>query len=194
MPERSPVTCLQVQVAVRPDDPGRVVAQRHEHRLGQSLVPVPLPPDGHFPTSESSVRFLFDLPEKGACGNRDSSHDPKNIGNFTQKNFILGATGGRFLTHPLASAPVEKSPQHPGLKPWPPPARPLCSFGCHVARILICETGRGRLCSTESSDRLRRDRVGAPHGHSPHGAEAGPARSGGRDEHPYQHREAQLAS
>lgn len=140
---------------------------------------MPLPPDGHFSTSKSSVRFLFDLPEEGACENKNSSHRPKNIGKFTQKTSFWVLQEADSSNIPLASAPMETEPVAPRSEPLATTCCQLCGFRCHVAHFLVCKTGRGRLCSTESSDRLRWDRISAPHRHPSHETEAGPARSGG---------------
>lgn len=100
-------TCLQVQVPVGPDDPGRVIAQRHKHRLGQSFVPVAFPLDGHFSACKGSVRLLFNLPKKGACGNKNSIQGPMNAENSYPLNSLLGAAGKRFLQHaPFAATPT----------------------------------------------------------------------------------------
>ena len=100
-------TCLQVQVPVGPDDPGRVVAQGHKHRLGQSFVPVALPLDGHFSARKGSVRLLFNLPKKGTCGNENSIQGPMNTENSYPLNSLLGAAGKRSLQHaPFAATPT----------------------------------------------------------------------------------------
>mgnify|MGYP000014562548 CR=1 FL=1 len=86
-------TCLQVQVPVGPDDPGRVVTQGHKHRLGQSFVPVALPLDGHFSARKGSVRLLFNLPKKGACGNKNSIQGPMNTENAYPAKLPSGCCG-----------------------------------------------------------------------------------------------------
>lgn len=85
------------------------------------------PLDGHFSTRKGSVRLLFNLPKKGACGNKNSIHGPMNAKNSYPLNSLLGAAGKRFLQHaPFAAAPTGEgqcrgvSPRALG-PPQPPP-------------------------------------------------------------------------
>ena len=50
-------TCLKVQISIGPDDPGCVITQGHEHSLGQSLVPVPLPLMVTLPQANARLDF-----------------------------------------------------------------------------------------------------------------------------------------
>lgn len=138
------VTCLQVQVPICPDDPGCVITQGHKHCLGQSFIPVPLPLDGHFPTSKSSVRFLLNLPEKGSCENNNSTHCPKIPRIIYTKSSFWVLQGWHFLS-PTALLSLQLGKDPAVLRPEPlVTAHQLCGFRCHVTNIsrtsfLICE-------------------------------------------------------
>lgn len=66
-----------------------------------------LPLDGHLSAREGSVRLLFDLPEKGACGDENSIHGPMDTENSYLLSSLLGAAGKRFLQRaPFAATPA----------------------------------------------------------------------------------------
>lgn len=57
-------TCLQVEVSIGPDDPGRVIAQSDEGRLLHSFVPMTFSFNGNFSTCKRRQALLFHLPQQ----------------------------------------------------------------------------------------------------------------------------------